>query len=285
MSINSVVCIKQVPDTSQVWIDPETGSLVRKGIPSVANPYDLYALETALGIRDRFGGFITALSMGPPQAEEVLRKALGYGVDRAVLLSDRAFAGADTLATTYALAAAVKKIAAGRPSQTGGGSGVDIVFCGKQSIDGDTGQVGPGLARRLGFSQLTYVCSLIEIDVKAGCVEAWRRREDGRELLRAQLPVAVTVTEQCSHIRYASLPDLIAAAKKPVEVWSVPDLDVDRGRLGLKGSPTRVSRIFAPPARKRGETLSAPSKPVTEVVENLFDRLSERGLKIGRRGG
>ncbi len=284
MSINSLVCIKQVPDTTQVRIDPETGSLVRKGIPSVANPYDLYALETALSVRDQHGGFITALSMGPPQAEEVLRKALGYGVDRAVLLSDRAFAGADTLATTYALAAAVKKIASGRDAQTGA-SGIDIIFSGKQSIDGDTGQVGPGMARRLNFSQLTYVCSLIEIDVEARCVEAWRQREDGRELLQAKMPVAVTVTEQCSSIRYAALPDLITAAKKPVEVWSAADLDVDRERLGLRGSPTRVSKIFAPPARKRGETLTAPERSVAEVAALLFDRLAERGLKIGRRGG
>ncbi len=286
MPINSVVCIKQVPDTSQVRIDPETGSLVRQGIPSVANPYDLYALETALSIRDRHGGFITALSMGPPQAEEVLRKTLGYGADRAVLLSDRAFAGADTLATTYALAAAVEKIAAGSlVANIGSGKGVDIVFCGKQSIDGDTGQVGPGLARRLSFSQLTYVCSLLEVDLKAMRVKAWRQREDGRELLQAQMPVAVTVTEQCSSIRYASLPGLIAAAKKPVEVWSAADLNVERGRLGLKGSPTRVSKIFAPPARQRGEALSGPGKSAGEMAASLFDRLADRGLKIGRRGG
>jgi electron transfer flavoprotein beta subunit len=272
--VHFVVCIKQVPDTTQVRIDPETGSLVRRGIPSVINPFDLYALEAALIIRDRLGGTITLVSMGPPQAEEALKKALGYGADRAVLLSDRAFAGADTLATTYALAAAIRKI-----SEDGQ---VDIVFCGKQSIDGDTGQVGPGLARRLGFGQLTYVCSPGEVDPEAGVIRCYRQQEDGQELLEVKLPAAVTITEQCTRIRYASLEDLLAAEAKEVEVWNADDLDVDRGRLGLKGSPTRVSKIFAPPARQRGEMLSADDRSTAEVAALLMDRLAERGLGFGR---
>lgn len=269
-----VVCIKQVPDTTQVRIDPDTGNLVRQGIPSVINPFDLYALEAALIIRDRMGASITVLSMGPPQAEEALRKALGYGADRAVLLTDRAFAGADTLATTYTLAAAIRKLEELEP--------VDIIFCGKQSIDGDTGQVGPGLARRLGFGQLTYVCSPGEVDLEAGVIRCYRQQEDGQELLEVKMPAAVTITEQCTRIRYASLEDLLTAAAKEVEVWGADDLDVERDHLGLKGSPTRVSKIFAPPMRERGEMLSGEGRSEAEAVVLLMDRLAERGLGFGK---
>jgi electron transfer flavoprotein beta subunit len=260
-----------------VRIDPETGSLIRAGIPSVINPFDLYAIEAGLRARDAHGGRVTALSMGPPQAEEALRRALGFGVDRAVLLTDRAFAGADTLATTYALAAAIRRIHEEEP--------VDLVICGKQSIDGDTGQVGPGLARRLQFSQLTYICSLDHIDPEEKTIRAWRQREDGRELLEAELPACVTVTEGCNKIRYAALPDLLAAARLPVEVWSADDIQVERKQLGLKGSPTRVSKIFAPPARQRGEMLTGDDKPPAAAVADLMDRLAERGLSFGGAGG
>ena len=276
-SISSVVCVKQVPDTTQVRVDPDTGSLIRKGVPSIINPFDLHAVEAALDLKDKFGGQVTALSMGPPQAEEALRKLLGFGIDRAILLSDRAFGGSDTLATTYALSCAMKKIATQQP--------VDLVICGKQSIDGDTGQVGPGLAHRLGFSQLTYICSLKEIDLEAGVIRAWRQREDGRELLEAKLPAALTVTETCNQIRYAALPDLIAAADKPVEVWNVDDVGADRALLGLKGSPTRVKKIFAPPARQRGEILSTPGGDPAAAAALLMERLGERGITLGGSRG
>lgn len=276
MAIHSVVCVKQVPDTTQVRIDPDTGSLVRQGIPSVINPFDLHAVEAALTFRDELGGYITVLSMGPPQAEESLRKCLGFGADRAILLTDKAFAGADTLATTHALAAAVRKISEERT--------VDLVLCGKQSIDGDTGQVGPGLARRLGFSQLTYVCSLDRVDKDAGLVRAWRQREDGRELLEARLPAALTITETCNRIRYSSLRSLIEAQDKKVETWTADDIDVDRAKLGLKGSPTRVKKIFGPPPRERGEMLTDAAPSVAAATELLMDRLAERGLSFSRSG-
>jgi electron transfer flavoprotein beta subunit len=277
LAIHSVVCVKQVPDTTQVRIDPETGSLVRQGLPSVINPFDLHAVEAALGLRDDQGGMVTALSMGPPQAEESLRKVLGFGADRAVLLTDRAFAGADTLATTYALAAAIRKIAVDEP--------VDLVICGKQSIDGDTGQVGPGLARRLGMSQVTYICGLEEIDTATGVIRAWRQLENGRELLEAKLPAALTITEACNRIRYATLPDLIAAADKPIEVWGADDIDVERERLGLKGSPTRVNKIFPPPLRGRGEVMAAADSSPEAVASAVMDRLAERGLVFNGGGG
>jgi electron transfer flavoprotein beta subunit len=277
LAINSVVCVKQVPDTTQVRIDPETGSLVRQGIPSVINPYDLHAVEAALALRDRHGGTVTALSMGPAQAEESLRKVLGFGADRAILLTDRAFAGADTLATTLALAAAVRKIAAEQP--------VDLLICGKQSIDGDTGQVGPGLARRLGYSQLTYVCSLEGVDLENRTVTAWRQREDGRELLQADLPAALTITETCNEIRYASLPDLIAAQESPVETWTVDDIEVDRERLGLKGSPTRVKKIFPPATRGAGEILNEVAPEPQAQARLLVEKLMARGLLFASRQG
>lgn len=276
MAIHSVVCVKQVPDTTQVRIDPDSGSLIRQGIPSVINPFDLHAVEAALTIRDQHGGFITVITMGPPQAEETLRKVLAYGADRAVLLTDKAFAGADTLATTHALAAAVRKISQERP--------VDLVICGKQSIDGDTGQVGPGLARRLGFSQLTYVCELDRVDLKARKVRAWRQREDGQELLEAGLPAALTVTETCNRIRYASLPGLIRAQDMQVETWSAADIEVDRDQLGLKGSPTRVKKIFGPPPRERGEMLTQTAASAGEALALLMDRLATRGLVFGKGG-
>ncbi|MBI5871075.1 MAG: electron transfer flavoprotein subunit beta/FixA family protein [Actinobacteria bacterium] len=272
--MHSVVCVKQVPDTTQVRIDPETGSLIRQGIPSVINPFDLHAVEAALQLRDLHGGHVTALSMGPPQAEETLRKVLGFGVDNAILLSDRAFAGADTLATTHALAAAIRRIAEAEP--------VDLVICGKQSIDGDTGQVGPGLAHRLGMSQVTYICGLDTLDLDAGVIRAWRQLESGRELLEAKLPAALTITEVCNQIRYASLPSLIAAAEKPVEVWGVDDIEVDRARLGLKGSPTRVNKIFAPPMRERGEVFDTAESSSAEAAAAVLDRLRKHGLKICR---
>jgi len=277
LAIHSVVCVKQVPDTTQVRIDPDTGSLIRAGIPSVINPFDLHAVEAALRLRDEHGGTITALSMGPPQAEESLRKVLGFGVDRAVLLTDRAFAGADTLATTYALAAAIRRIAADQP--------VDLVICGKQSIDGDTGQVGPGLARRLDLSQVTYICELESLDSDAGIIRAWRQLENGRELLEARLPAALTITETCNRIRYASLPDMIAASDKAIETWGMNEIEVERDHLGLKGSPTRVSKIFAPPVRQRGEIIIAADSSPAAAAAAVMDRLAERGITFDEGDG
>lgn len=276
MPFHAVICVKQVPDTTQVQIDPRTGSLVRKGIPAVINPFDLYALEAALKLRDQSGGAITALSMGPPPAEEALRQVLGYGADRAVLLTDRAFAGADTLATTRALAAGIGRIAAAEP--------VDLVICGRQSIDGDTGQVGPGLARRLGFSQFTYIASLEQIDLDAGTIRGWRQREDGRELVEGRLPAVMTVTESFTPLRYVSLPDLLAAAGKEIGILSAADLGLAPAELGLKGSPTRVKKIFAPPARARGELFTAGAGAAA-AAEWLLERLASRGLAFGGEDG
>jgi len=184
-----VVCIKQVPDSAQIRVHPVTNTIMRQGVPTIINPYDLFALEAALELRDKFGGEVTVLTMGPPSAEDSLRKALTYGADRAVLLTDRFFAGADTLATTYALATAIRKI-----GETYGAP--DIIFTGKQTIDGDTAQVGPGVAKRLGLLQLTYVARIGALDLVGRTIEAERRSEGGVQILRTRLPCLISMLER-----------------------------------------------------------------------------------------
>jgi electron transfer flavoprotein beta subunit len=242
-----IVCVKQVPDTTQVRVDPVTNTLIREGIPTVVNPFDYYALECALRLKDRFGAFITLLSMGPPDAVKSLKKCFAYGADRAVLLTDRAFAGSDTWATSYALASAVRALHAERP--------VDIVVCGKQTIDGDTAQTGPGIARHLDWRQVTYTLTIEDVDADAGTLIAERQLERGHERLRTHLPVVVTVVEEAPEIRYAGLPGMIAALRYTPEVWSTKQVEVDTACLGLKGSPTKVKKIFPPPQRGGGVSL------------------------------
>ncbi len=193
-----VVCIKQVPDSAQIRVHPVTNTIMRQGVPTIINPYDLFALEEALRLRDRIGGVVTVLTMGPPTAEESLRKALAFGADRAVLLTDRSFAGSDTLATTFALAQALAKIGEswGPPS---------IVFCGKQTIDGDTAQVGPGIASRLDLNQLTYVARITDLDIAAGTIEVERRAEGGTQVLSSRLPALVTMLEGSNEMRRGSI--------------------------------------------------------------------------------
>ena len=215
-----VICMKQVPDSAQIRVHPVTNTIMRQGVPTIINPYDLFAIEEALRLRDQFGGEVTVLTMGPPSAEDSLRKALSFGVDRAVLLTDRFFAGADTLATTYALATALKKISAefGPP---------DIVFTGKQTIDGDTAQVGPGVAKRLGFIQLTYVSRINSVDVDKRLIEVERRAEGGVQQLQSRLPCLITILEGVNEIRVGSLTDALKAARAMVVRWSAQDAGVE----------------------------------------------------------
>lgn len=260
-----VVCLKQVPDTSEVRIDPKTNTLMREGVPSIINPYDAHALEEALALRDKLGGKVTVLSMGPPQAKESLRKAVSLGADKAILLSDRAFAGSDTLATSYILAQALEKIKAEQ--------GLDLVLCGKQAIDGDTAQVGPGIARRLDLPQLTYV---IKVDwIKEGEIQVHRKLEDGREVAKAKLPALLTVEKELNEIRYATFPNMLRAARYEPQMWGADKFSLDPAEMGLKGSPTSVSRIFAPPGRTGGEQIMAiddPGSAAISLVEKLFQQ-------------
>jgi electron transfer flavoprotein beta subunit len=238
-----VVCVKQVPDSAQIRVHPVTNTIMRQGVPTIINPYDLFALEEAMRWRDRLGGEVTVLTMGPPMAAESLRKALTYGADRAVLLTDRYFAGSDTLATSFALSMAIKKI-----GETWGAPA--LVFCGKQTIDGDTAQVGPGVASRLDLNQLTYVAKIASVDPAAGLIEAERRAEGGVQVLTTRLPAMVTMLEGSNEIRRGSLAAALEAAQAEIVTWSATDAGIeDLTMCGLRGSPTVVKKVFAPSPR------------------------------------
>lgn len=269
MDVHAIVCIKQVPDTAEVRIDPKTNTLIREGVPTIVNPYDIHAVEEALRLRDRFGGKVTVISMGPPQATEAIRKCIALGADEGILLTDRAFAGADTLATSYALAQAIQHLAETEP--------YDIVFCGKQAIDGDTGQVGPGIARRLGIPQLTYVLQIDSFDPAAREVVVQRKLERGRQIVRAKLPALLTVMKEINELRYSAFPDMLRARSYEPRIWTVADLDVDRSQLGLKGSPTRVRKTTVPTPRQAGEIIA----PATVAPEQAAQRLLEQFEKTG----
>ena len=245
-----VVAIKQVPDTVNIRIDPESNTLVREGVQSIVNPFDLYAIEEALRIREKLGGTVTALSMGPAQAEAALREALGLGADNAVLVSDRAFAGSDTLATGDALSCAVRALGP-----------VDLLLMGRQAIDGDTGQVGPGVAEHLGIPHVTDVRKIELIEEAAGgrqgrmVVE--RLLEEGFVRLSVPLPALLTVVKEINVPRLPSLKLRLAAKKALIPTWKAADIGAETGRLGLDGSPTRVMKIFAPPRPTGGRGSAA----------------------------
>ncbi|MDD2898205.1 MAG: electron transfer flavoprotein subunit beta/FixA family protein [Desulfuromonadaceae bacterium] len=261
-----VVCIKQVPDTTQVQIDPVTNTLVRDGIPFIVNPYDTHALEEALRLKDRFGCKVAAISMGPPNAEGTLKKALALGVDYAILLSDRVFGGADTLATSNVLAAAISKLHA----EVGE---VGLVLCGKQTIDGDTAQVGPGIASRLDYRQLTLVDKVISLDLSAKKIRVSRKLEGRHEIVDAPLPAMLTVVRELNRPRYPKVQMRLAAAEAVVELWNNKTLQLDEQKIGLKGSPTWVSKIFSPERDKGeiiGEGYADPSGTAALLIEKLM---------------
>jgi electron transfer flavoprotein beta subunit len=262
-----VVCIKQVPDSAQIRVHPVTNTIMRQGVPAIVNPYDLFALEEALRLKDRFGGRVTVLCMGPPQAEESLRKCISFGASDAILVTDRAFAGADTLATSYALAAAIRRI--------GQEQAVDLVFTGKQTIDGDTAQVGPGIAKRLGLNLLTYVSKMVEVDLDGRTLKVERRAEGGVQLLQTTLPSLITMLEGTNEMRFASLDDMLRAGRHMVRRWNKDDAGIeDLAKIGLKGSPTVVSKVFGPTPRSQKADMQvvADSTP-NDVVLNLLGKL------------
>ena len=264
-----VVCIKQVPDSAQIRVHPVTNTIMRQGVPTIINPYDLFALETALRLRDEQGGEVTVLTMGPPSAEDALRKALTFGADRAVLLTDRFFAGSDTLATSYALAQAIRKI-----GETWGAP--DIVFAGKQTIDGDTAQVGPGIARRLGLNQLTYISKIAGLDAAARTIDLERRAEGGVQVLRSALPCLVTMLEGSAEIRRGAFADALRAARAEIVTWSAAAAGVeDLQKCGLRGSPTVVKRVFAPTPRADKAKAIEPKPRAKETAEDLIAALFE----------
>ncbi len=264
-----IVCVKQVPDTTQVRVDPVTNTLIREGIPTVVNPFDYYALECALGLKDRYGATVTLISMGPPDAVKSLKKCLGHGADRAILLTDRAFAGADTWATSYALSSAIRRLHAELP--------VELVICGKQTIDGDTAQTGPGIARHLRWQQATYVRQVETVELTERTITVERRLERGIERLRTALPAVLTMVEDAAEIRYASLPGMIKALRYTPEIWSTKDVEVEPAALGLKGSPTKVKRIFPPPQRAGGEVARVDEIGLEAAVSAAVQALAREG--------
>ena len=260
--MHAIVCIKQVPETTDVKINPETGTLIREGVASIVNPFDEYAIEEGLRLRERFGGKVTVISMGPPQAEEALKQAVAMGADEAILLSDRAFAGADTLATSYSLSEAIKKI-----------GDYDIIICGRQAIDGDTGQVGPGIASRLGINQLTYVFKIREIDFEKKAITVERLVEEGREVVTSKLPAVLTVVKDINQPRYPTFMGIRRAARMEIPVWTAEDLKgADPTNFGLKGSATQVIKVFTPPSRE-GEAEIIEADSVEEAAGILADKL------------
>lgn len=262
-----VVCIKQVPDTTNVKINPETNTLIREGVASIINPFDMYAIEEALRLREKYSGSVIILSMGPPQVETALREAISLGVDETILLSDRAFAGADTLATAYTLAAGIRKI-----------GDADIILMGKQAIDGDTGQVGPGVAECLQLPHITDIKKIEEIATDTRKITVARLLEDGYVRLRTTLPAVLTVVKEINEPRLPSLKGKMRAKSAQITIWTAKDLNIDTGRTGLNGSPTQVMRIFTPPKPQGGKVFKGELK---DNVSQLLAELKAAGLAIG----
>ncbi len=256
--MNIVVCLKQVPDTAVVKIDPKTGTLIRDGVPSIINPEDKHALEAALQLKDNYGAHVTVISMGPPQAKNALREALCMGADEAILLTDRAFGGADTLATSKTIAAAIKELE------------YDIIFAGRQAIDGDTAQVGPEIAEHLNVPQVTYVQ---DVKVEEDGLIVNRALEDGYELIKVKTPVLLTAIEELNHPRYMNVQYIFDTVNKEVKMMAAADIDVPVDELGLKGSPTKVKKSMTKEAKGAGEIIkeSAP-----EAVAYVLGRLKEK---------
>lgn len=265
-----VVCVKQVPDTKIIKINPKTNTLDRRSAPAILNPYDAHAVQEAVRMKRLIkGAHISVLSMGPPQANAIIKKSVEIGADEGYLISDRAFAGADTLATSYALSKALDKIASLRP--------IDVILCGKHAIDGDTGQVGPGIARRLDIPPVTNVIEVSELNEKEKTITVKRKLSNGYQLLKVKIPCLLTVEKEINEIEYSPMPNMLKAARYEPIVWTVNDLgEVDRTQLGLKGSPTIVGKMFTPPKHEGGKRLEGSAdEQVSELVKCLLEDKKE----------
>lgn len=257
--MNIVVCIKQVPDTTEIRLDPATGTMIRDGVPSIMNPDDKGGLETALLLKDKCGATVTVITMGPAQADAILREALAMGADRAILLTDRKFAGADTLATSNAIAGALRKI------------DYDLIITGRQAIDGDTAQVGPQLAEHLGLPQVTYVQ---EAEVSGKTLTARKSTEEGYQIVEADMPCLLTVLSSAVRPRYMSVRGIVEAYSREVEIWGFDKIDVDEAKLGLNGSPTRVMKSFTKGTKATGQMFEdlTPEQAADLIVEKLREK-------------
>lgn len=264
-----LVCIKQVPDTKIIKVDPKTNTLDRRGVPAILNPYDAHAVEEAVRLKKQYGGKVSVLTMGPPQAVAAIKKCIQIGADEGYMISDRAFAGADTLATSYALTKAIEKLSKQEP--------VDLILTGKMTIDGDTGQVGPGIARRLGIPPLTFVKKIESVNEAGQEIVVHRKLPDGYEIIQSSLPCLLALEKEINEVSYSPLPNMIRAARYEPTIWSVNDLeDVDRTQLGLKGSPTIVGKMFSPPKPEGGKMIEgSPDQQVKQLVNALFKEKKE----------
>ena len=260
--MNIVVCIKQVPETTSVKINSDTNTLIREGTKSIINPFDMYAIEEGLRMREKFGGKVIAMSMGPPQADEALREAVSYGVDAAVLLSDRAFAGADTLATSRTLAKAIGKI-----------EDCGLIICGKQAIDGDTAQVGPGIADKMNIPFVAFIRKIREMNNHTLTVE--RMMDDGYDVVELTLPALITVVKDINEPRMPSLRGKMRAKSIDIPVWSLSDLKMSEDQVGLSGSATQVIKMFTPKRSGAREMLEGSAKDQASL---LLDKLCDLEL-------
>jgi electron transfer flavoprotein beta subunit len=263
--MNIVVCLKQVPGTTEVKIDPQTNSLIREGIENIINPFDTYAIEEGVRLKEKYGGKVTMITMGPLQAKVALREAVSLGADEMVLLSDRAFAGADTWATAFTLSCAFKKLE--KP---------DLIICGRQTIDGDTGQVGPELAEMLDMPFIAYVSQIEEI--KEGYLRVRRMVEEGHEVVETALPAVITVAKEINVPRLPSLRGIMKSKSARIETWGIKELGIEESTVGLAGSSTQVIKIFFPQRVHRAEILEGN---LEKQVEKLIDRLKSAGLCQG----
>jgi len=258
-----VVCIKQVPASNDTKIDPETKRIIREGVKAILNPFDTYAIEEGIQLRERFGGEVITISMGPPKAEDILREALSLGVDKAILLSDKDFAGSDTWATSYILSRAIKRI-----------GDVGLVICGKQAIDGDTAQVGPGIAAHLSWGQATYVMAVE--DLSSSFIRVKRMHEDGYDICEISLPAVITVVKDINIPRVPTLKGRLASLKRDIPVWKPENINAEKAKIGLDGSPTRVVKIEPPPSRHTSSKRIEGS--AKECAISLLRELRSRSL-------
>ncbi len=262
--MNLIVCVKQVPNTTEIKIDPVTNTLIREGVESVLNPFDAYAIEEAVRLKEKYGGTVTAISMGPSQVEATLREAVSLGVDNIILLSDRRFAGADTWATSLTLAAAIRKLGE-----------FDLILTGQQAIDGDTAQVGPGIAAHLNLPQTCFVRHIEEVD--SCSITLQRLMEDGYDRLKLKLPAVISVVKEINTPRLPSLRGKRNAKTAELVVWTADDLALDEKDIGLNGSPTQVVSIFTPKHEKLTEKFDGHAEEAVELIVKRLHEITKRG--------
>lgn len=259
-----IVCVKQVPDMTNAKLDRKANTIIREGVTSIINPYDIHAVEEGLRIREKKGGSVIALSMGIPGAVRILKQIIAMGADRGILLTDRVFAGADTLATSYTLSKAIEKI-----------RDFDIILCGKQTVDGDTAQVGPGLAEKLGVSHVTNVVEIMQLEEKY--IICRRVVEKGWEIIKLPLPAVITVEKEINTPRFPNIKGIRNVKTPRIDVWCVDDIDIDCERIGLKGSPTKVVKTFIPESKIAAEVVKGT---VDDQVNRLISILNELHIEI-----